>query len=35
MVTINKILFFIFKTLVEASVLAASFYGTLFLCKAI
>jgi hypothetical protein len=26
---------FIFKTLIEASILAVSFYGTLFLCKAI
>lgn len=35
MATINKVLFFILKTSIEASVLAASFYGTLFLCKAI
>ncbi len=35
MATINKVVFFIVKTLIEASVLAASFYGMLFLCKAI
>jgi len=35
MVTINKVLFFTFKTLIEASVLAASFYAALFLAKAI
>ena len=34
MVTINKVLFFTFKTLIEESVLATSFYAALFLAKA-
>jgi len=31
----NKVVFFIFKTLLDATVLAAAYYSTLFLLKAI
>ena len=31
----NKVVFFIFKTLLDATVLATAYYGALFLLKAI